>query len=186
MSASIQSNIQRIELVTEYVLDGEPERTVQDLAVQFLSDDTAVVMASSGIVEDFRLLFGDAIVVSPRADGSYDLVGVQHPSPSFRKRPFIASEVHGNQSGRPGSPMFRPRTTAPSVRRPVWYFTLQRKSSADSQVSCWISHRNFGSDQKPQRELLPRKTKAPLGEAGLSDGQSGEGSEAVSSVGGSA
>jgi hypothetical protein len=81
MSASIQSSIQRIELVTEYMLDGEPERTVQDLAVQFLSDDMAVVMASSGILEDFRLLFGDAIVVSPRSDGSYDLVGVQHPSP---------------------------------------------------------------------------------------------------------
>lgn len=81
MSASVQSNIQRIELVTEYMLDGEPECTVQNLAVQFLSDNTAVVMASSGMLEDFRLLFGDAIVVSPCADGTYDLVGVQHPSP---------------------------------------------------------------------------------------------------------
>ena len=81
MSASVQSNIQCIELVTEYILDGEPERTVQRLAVQFMSDQTAIIMASSGILEDFRLLFGDAIVVSSRADGAYDLVGVQHPSP---------------------------------------------------------------------------------------------------------
>lgn len=81
MSASVQSNIQRIELVIEYVLDGEPERTVQKLSVQFMSDQTAIIMASSGILEDFRLLFGDAIVVSSRADGAYDLVGVQHPSP---------------------------------------------------------------------------------------------------------
>lgn len=81
MSASVQSNIQRIELVIEYVLDGEPERTVQNLSVQFLSDQPAIIMASSGILEDYRLLFGDAIVVSSRADGAYDLVGLQHPSP---------------------------------------------------------------------------------------------------------
>lgn len=80
MSASVQSNIQRIELVIEYVLDGEPERMVQRLAVQFMSDQTAIIMASSGSLEEFRLLFGDAIVVSSRTDGAYDLVGVEHPS----------------------------------------------------------------------------------------------------------
>ena len=57
------------------------EHHVQRLHVQFLTEDTAVVMLSSGILEDFRLLFGDRVVVSPLADGKYELVGIQHPSP---------------------------------------------------------------------------------------------------------
>lgn len=54
---------------------------MQRLEVKFLTDDTAVVMLSSGIFEDFRLLFGDWIVVSPLPDGKFELVGIQHPSP---------------------------------------------------------------------------------------------------------
>lgn len=81
MSASAQSTTRPIDLVTRYELDGELECHVQRLHVQFLTDDTAVVMQSSGILEDFRILFGDRVVVSPLADGKYELVGIQHPSP---------------------------------------------------------------------------------------------------------
>ena len=81
MSASAQSTTRAIELMTRFELDGEMEHHVQRLHVQFLTEDTAVVMLSSGILEDFRLLFGDRVVVSPLADGKYELVGIQHPSP---------------------------------------------------------------------------------------------------------
>lgn len=81
MSASTQSTVRRIELVTEYELDGEWENYGQQLSVQFLSPDTAVVVSSSGILDDFRLLYGDYLVVSPLAEGRFKLVGVQHPSP---------------------------------------------------------------------------------------------------------
>ncbi len=81
MSASAQSTTRAIDLVTRFELDGELENHVQRLHVQFLTEDTAVVMLSSGILEDFRILFGDRVVVSPLADGTYELVGIQHPSP---------------------------------------------------------------------------------------------------------
>ncbi len=81
MSASAQSTTRPVDLVTRYELDGELECHVQRLHVQFLTDDTAVVMQSSGILVDFRILFGDRVVVSPLADGKYELVGIQHPSP---------------------------------------------------------------------------------------------------------
>ena len=81
MSASIHSTTRQIDLVTRYEFDGEPECQIQHLTVQFLSDDTAAVISSSGILEDFRLLFGDRIVVAPLPDGQYELVGIQHPSP---------------------------------------------------------------------------------------------------------
>lgn len=81
MPASLQSTVRRIELVTQYVLDGEPEYDIQQLPVQFLSGDTAVVMQSSGILSDFRVLFGDRIVVTQLPEGRYELVGIQHPSP---------------------------------------------------------------------------------------------------------
>lgn len=81
MSASAQSTTRPIDLVTQFELDGELEHHIQRLHVQFLAEDTAVVMLSSGILEDFRVLFGDRVVVSPLADGKYELVGIQHPSP---------------------------------------------------------------------------------------------------------
>lgn len=81
MSASTQSSVCRIELVTEYELDGEWDSHCQQLSVQFLSPDTAVVVSSSGILEDFRLLYGDYLVLSPLPEGRFKLVGVQHPSP---------------------------------------------------------------------------------------------------------
>lgn len=81
MSASPKSTVRRIELVTQYLLDGEPECCVQYIQVQFLSDDTAVAMQSSGILADFRIFFGDRIVVTQLPDGKYELVGIQHPSP---------------------------------------------------------------------------------------------------------
>lgn len=81
MSASAQSTTRAIELMTRFELDGEMEHHVQRLHVQFLTEDTAVVMLSSGILEDFRLLFGDRVVVSRLADGAYELVGIEHPSP---------------------------------------------------------------------------------------------------------
>lgn len=81
MSASAQSTTRTIDLVTRYELDGEPECHVQRLDVRFLTDNTAVLMLSSGIFEDFRILFGDWVVVSPLPDGKYELVGIQHPSP---------------------------------------------------------------------------------------------------------
>lgn len=81
MSASLQSTVRRIELVTQYVLEGELECSVQQLPVQFLSGDTAVVMQSSGVLSDFRILFGDRIVVTSLPDGRYELVGIEHPSP---------------------------------------------------------------------------------------------------------
>lgn len=81
MSASAQSTTRTIDLVTRYELDGETECHVQRLDVRFLTDDTAVSMRSSGIFEDFRILFGDWVVVSPLPDGKYELVGIQHPSP---------------------------------------------------------------------------------------------------------
>ena len=81
MSASSQSTTRAIELMTRFELDGEMEHHIQRLHVQFLTEDAAVVMLSSGILEDFRLLFGDRVVVSPLADGKYELVGIQHPSP---------------------------------------------------------------------------------------------------------
>jgi hypothetical protein len=81
MSASTKSTVRRIELVTKYEIDGEPECCVQNLPVQFLAHDTAVVMQSSGIFEDFRILFGDRIVVLQLQDGKYELIGIQHPSP---------------------------------------------------------------------------------------------------------
>ena len=81
MSASVQSTTRPIDLVTQFELDGELERHIQRLHVQFLTEDTAVVMLSSGILEDFRLLFGDRVVVSPLEEGKYELVGIQHPSP---------------------------------------------------------------------------------------------------------
>lgn len=81
MSASTQSTVRRIELVTEYELDGEWESHGQPLSVQFLAPDTAVVASSSGILEDFRLLYGDYLVVSPLPDGRFKLVGILHPSP---------------------------------------------------------------------------------------------------------
>lgn len=81
MSASSHSPTRSIDLVIRYELDGEPECQIQQLAVQFLSDEMAVVMSSSGLFEDFRLLFGDPIVVSLLPDGHYELVGIQHPSP---------------------------------------------------------------------------------------------------------
>lgn len=81
MSASTQSTVLRIELVTEYEMDGEWECHGQQLSVQFLSPDTAAVISSSGILEDFRLLYGDCLVVAPLPDGRFKLVGVHHPSP---------------------------------------------------------------------------------------------------------
>ncbi len=81
MSASSQSSTRSIDLVTQYEFDGEPECQIQRLNVLFLSDDTAVVASSLGILEDFRLMFGDRIILSPLPDGKYELVGVQHPSP---------------------------------------------------------------------------------------------------------
>lgn len=81
MTASRQSTVRRIELVIKFLLDGEPECAVQQLPVQFVAEDTAVVMWSSGIFDDFRLLFGDRIIVTPLPDGKYELVGIQHPSP---------------------------------------------------------------------------------------------------------
>ena len=81
MSASAQSTTRAIDLVTEFVLDGELERHVQRLHVQFLTEDTVVVMQSSGILEDFRILFGDRGVVSPLENEKFELVGIQHPSP---------------------------------------------------------------------------------------------------------
>lgn len=81
MSASTQSTVRRIALVTEYEIDGEWESNNQQLSVQFVSSDTAVVVCSSGILEDFRFLYGDYLVVSPQLGGGFKLVGVQHPSP---------------------------------------------------------------------------------------------------------
>lgn len=81
MSASRKSTVRRIELVTEYELDGEWESHCQQLSVQFLSAETAVVVSSSGVLEDFRLLYGDHLVVTPLPEGRFKLVGVQHPSP---------------------------------------------------------------------------------------------------------
>lgn len=81
MSASAHSTTRTIDLLTRFELDGEPECHVQSLVVKFLTDDTAVAMGSSGIVEDFRILLGDRIVVSQLPDGQYELVGIQHPSP---------------------------------------------------------------------------------------------------------
>ena len=43
MTASIHSKFRRIELVTKYELDGEQERYVQNLSVQFLTQDTALL-----------------------------------------------------------------------------------------------------------------------------------------------
>lgn len=101
MSASTQSTVSRIELVTEYELDGEWERYGQQLSVQFVSRDTAVVVSSSGTLEDFRLLYGDYLVVTPLPDGRFQLVGVQHPSPMrhFESAgegggPFPSDELH--------------------------------------------------------------------------------------------
>lgn len=101
MSASTQSTARRIELVTEYELDGEWESYHQKLSVQFVSSDTAVVVSSSGILEDFRLLYGDYLVVSPQPDGGFKLVGVQHPSPMRHFEtsgggdgPFPSEELH--------------------------------------------------------------------------------------------
>lgn len=81
MSASSHSTARSIDLVTRYEIDGDAECQTQRLNMLFLSNDTAVVASSSGILEDFRLLFGDRIVVSPLPDGKYELVGIQHPSP---------------------------------------------------------------------------------------------------------
>lgn len=81
MSASTQSTTRKIELVARYALDDEPECDVQQLSVQFLSSDTAIIMWSSGVFDDFRYLFGDRIVVSPLPAGKYELVGIQYPSP---------------------------------------------------------------------------------------------------------
>jgi hypothetical protein len=81
MTASTQSTVRQIELVTDYELDGEWESCVQQLSVQFLSTDTAVVFSSSGVLDDYRLLYGDRMVVSPLPDGRFNLVGVEHPSP---------------------------------------------------------------------------------------------------------
>lgn len=101
MSATTQSTVRRIELVTEYELDGEWESFCQLLSVQFLSPDTAVVVSSSGILADFRLLFGDHLVVTPLPDGRFNLVGVQHPSPMRHfesdgggNAPFPSQELH--------------------------------------------------------------------------------------------
>lgn len=100
MSASTQSTVRRIELVTEYELDGEWENCGQPLSVQFISPNTAVVVSSSGIFEDFRLLYGDYLVVTPLPDGRFKLVGVQHPSPmrhfesSGGSGPFPSEELH--------------------------------------------------------------------------------------------
>ncbi len=79
--ASTQSTVRQIELVTDYELDGECESYAQHLYFQFLSPDTAVVVSSSGIFDDFRLLYGDHMVVSLLPDGRFNLVGVEHPSP---------------------------------------------------------------------------------------------------------
>lgn len=101
MSASTQSTVRRIELVTEYELDGEWESHNQWLSVQFIGLDTAVVVCSSGILEDFRLLYGDFLVVSQLPEGRFKLVGVQHPSPMrhFESSgggdgPFPSEELH--------------------------------------------------------------------------------------------
>lgn len=101
MSASTQSTIRRIELVTEYELDGEFESHNQRLSVQFIGLDTAVVVSSSGILEEFRLLYGDYLAVSPLPDGRLNLVGVQHPSPMRHfettgggSGPFPSEELH--------------------------------------------------------------------------------------------
>jgi hypothetical protein len=58
-------------------------------------------MSSSGIFEDFRILFGDRIVVTPLSDGKYELVGIQHPSPMRHfetsgrgKGPFPTDELN--------------------------------------------------------------------------------------------
>lgn len=101
MTASTQSTVRQIELVTDYELDGEWESFVQQLSVQFLSPDTAVVFSSSGIFDDFRLLYGDHMVVSPLPDGQFKLVGIKHPSPMrhFESSggvdgPFPTEELH--------------------------------------------------------------------------------------------
>jgi hypothetical protein len=101
MTASTQSTVRQIELVTDYELDGEWESCVQQLSVQFLSTDTAVVFSSSGIFDDFRLLYGDHIVVSSLPDERFKLVGVEHPSPMRHfesagggNGPFPTEELH--------------------------------------------------------------------------------------------
>ena len=101
MTASIHSKFRCIELVTKYELDGEQEHYVQNLSVQFLTQDTAAVVRSSGILDDFRLLFGERIVISPLPSGQFELDGIVHPSPMrhFESKgvgnmPFPAEELH--------------------------------------------------------------------------------------------
>lgn len=101
MSASSQSTQSSIELVIKYALDGESGCDEQSLDVQFIDNESAVVMSSSGLFDDFRLLFGDRIVVSNLPDGKYELVGLQHPSPMRHfetsgggKGPFPTEELH--------------------------------------------------------------------------------------------
>lgn len=101
MSATIQTTQRTIELRIRYELDGEPECNEQSILVQFMDHESAVVMSSSGIFDDFCLLFGDHIVVTSAPDGKYELVGIQHPSPMRHfessggsKGPFPTEELH--------------------------------------------------------------------------------------------
>jgi len=48
--------------------------------MQFPDDENAVVMQSSGILDDFRILFGDRIAVSQLPDGKYEVMRSFHCS----------------------------------------------------------------------------------------------------------
>lgn len=82
MTASTQSTIRRIEILIEYEFDGEPERGMQSLNVQFLDAETIAIIQSSGISDDFRLLFGDRAIVKslPNGQGQYQYIGLIEPS----------------------------------------------------------------------------------------------------------
>lgn len=81
MTASTRSTIRRIEILIEYEFDGEPERGVQSLNVQFVDAETIAIIQSSGILDDFRLLFGDRAIVKSLPNGQYQYIGLIEPSP---------------------------------------------------------------------------------------------------------
>lgn len=73
MKASLQSTVRRIELVINFLLDGEPECSLQQLSVQFLGEDTAVAMLSSGTCLPFfpaKLIEAQTSGASPSPSGS--------------------------------------------------------------------------------------------------------------------
>lgn len=101
MSASTQTPVRTITLLIHYEFEGEMTSDEQKLSVSFIDDASAVVMSSSGMFDDYRLLFGDHIVASSLPDGKYELVGVQHPSPMRHfessgggSGPFPTEELH--------------------------------------------------------------------------------------------